>query len=896
MNKVASITVSIIVLAVVLLFATQAVQAAEWGPSVPTSIRGTRDAAYLEANVADGRKEFTGFEDTCTNRTDELRKKHAGNRSDSRQYWNIHELSWANWYIWISPKDNPSATQVTDVIPGSTDAIDLQLNYVFFACSTTLQGNNNSDTIHENLRVNSMQWANDIRQETSEANWINYATTRESHLLLESVGVASGDGTVQLANAGKYRLFIPRNTSSRYNFTSSSYRDVASISGSIGLQYTPPAGGFASDTTINVATDWRAMRIYDRFKTAAGDKTGSMYQEYFCTSAAGGRYEVQVGSEDGPVSDSRIRNCQLNSDDIKITVVLAEVWTIQPNVSVESITGTESTTQAVPGDTITWSHSVTNTGTNATSESVAYNYVSSEGIAGSGGDWMQASGLASDASSNEQTSTYAVTQDDVGERLCRATEATPGSSRTSDGIKSSAACVDIPYDYTLTPTINDPGEGTDIVGNIGNSGPTKSRSNTQWQLNRMVYPAGTTPNTAASNSPEAQVPCSRPAVAGLATECDILGSGTGTTITTSGRDVAATDNNTTEYDIGTKICYSLSVQPYSSSSTVWAHSAMVCRTVNKKPKIQVWGGNLIAETVDTSTTIKRVYGPDSDSVIFGSWSEYGILAPGTIAGMASASGLNSTTETRTSQSAWSKLTFGNTASSGSPAFGSYSNLAGLSLQDSENQTIVQSYGNQTGAPIDSTLALDLDVGILSSGVYTPAGTTLNLTAANTTIPSGRQVIINATGKTVTISGNIRYQDTTYTSIADIPQLIIIAEDINIAGNVTNIDAWLIAIDTLVTCSDRGTASQLKAITGGVITNSDYMLVAADCANQLTVNGPVAADKLWLRRTAGSGTGLASGDPAEVFNLRADAYLWASSQTSARAVYRSTYTKELPPRF
>jgi hypothetical protein len=57
------------------------------------------------------------------------------------------------------------------------------------------------------------------------------------------------------------------------------------------------------------------------------------------------------------------------------------------------------------------------------------------------------------------------------------------------------------------------------------------------------------------------------------------------------------------------------------------------------------------------------------------------------------------------------------------------------------------------------------------------------------------------------------------------------------------------------------------------------------------------NKLYLRRTAGSGTGaINSGDPAEVFNLRADAYMWSYERAKKLNIVKSVYTVELPPRY
>jgi hypothetical protein len=63
-----------------------------------------------------------------------------------------------------------------------------------------------------------------------------------------------------------------------------------------------------------------------------------------------------------------------------------------------------------------------------------------------------------------------------------------------------------------------------------------------------------------------------------------------------------------------------------------------------------------------------------------------------------------------------------------------------------------------------------------------------------------------------------------------------------------------------------------------------------------VNGPVVTGKLVLNRTAGSGTGAQSGDPAERFNLRPDAFLWARLQATGNDKAQTVYSTELPPRF
>ena len=121
-------------------------------------------------------------------------------------------------------------------------------------------------------------------------------------------------------------------------------------------------------------------------------------------------------------------------------------------------------------------------------------------------------------------------------------------------------------------------------------------------------------------------------------------------------------------------------------------------------------------------------------------------------------------------------------------------------------------------------------------------------------------------------------------LKDIPQLIIIANNIRIGGGVSQVDSWLMATGdsgNLVTCADVTAATQLRA---------------NNCANFLRVNGPVAARHLYLYRTAGATTGAGNTAAAEVFNLRPDAYLWATWYNSSAGRLQTVRTTELPPRF
>ena len=170
--------------------------------------------------------------------------------------------------------------------------------------------------------------------------------------------------------------------------------------------------------------------------------------------------------------------------------------------------------------------------------------------------------------------------------------------------------------------------------------------------------------------------------------------------------------------------------------------------------------------------------------------------------------------------------------------------------------------------------------LANKGIYSSASGSLTITGGN--IPVGKWVVINAPNTTVTISSDIKYSTGRIYSINDIPQVVIIAKEINILETVGNIDSWLVASGKINTCSNYGD------------TNS---LTINKCNKQLTINGPVMASKLYLRRTAGAGLGTATGDPAEVINLRADAYLWSYARAKDNGgSARTTYNSEAPTRF
>ncbi len=134
---------------------------------------------------------------------------------------------------------------------------------------------------------------------------------------------------------------------------------------------------------------------------------------------------------------------------------------------------------------------------------------------------------------------------------------------------------------------------------------------------------------------------------------------------------------------------------------------------------------------------------------------------------------------------------------------------------------------------------------------------------------------------VTITGDIRYPDT-YSSISDIPSIVVIAKgNIYVNSTVTRMDGIYISRGTFFTCYPKPSPP----------TNST-------CATQLTVNGAVIANALDLYRTFGGdgATAAARQTPAEIFNFSTELFLRNALNTTTGGSVSTSDSRELPPRF
>lgn len=423
-----------------------------------------------------------------------------------------------------------------------------------------------------------------------------------------------------------------------------------------------------------------------------------------------------------------------------------------------------------------------------------------------------------------------------------------------NSVYAQVTCIDFNLTPTISvnPTLAEPGANVTASPRVSNGGSTASTA-ADWQVSRFrLVPGEGIPNSGGGSSPT-------DACAGYFKppgQCSVIASGN-QAFNVGVTNLANQNSIIDDLPVGSRICFALSVRPPSVGSGDWRHSAPVCVKIGKKPKVVVHGHDVVARgSINTSTATKS-------GTTYGSWVEYAAFSQGANQGFASSSKLNGG-HPSPAQTDWDHLTFANT-----PSFGSYGTVRAIPDAITRLTSL---------APVGALGATE-DLSGKATGLHNRTG---NLTiSGGNNIARGQWLVLNVTG-TVTIDSNITYSNAAQSSLADIPQVVIIANNINIRDSVGNIDAWLIT---------RGTTGQINTCYNG-----PAQLTVATCNQLLSVNGPVMTGRLHLRRTGGSGTGAASGNPAEVFNMRPDALLWSYARAGGSDKAQTVYIKELPPRF
>lgn len=317
----------------------------------------------------------------------------------------------------------------------------------------------------------------------------------------------------------------------------------------------------------------------------------------------------------------------------------------------------------------------------------------------------------------------------------------------------------------------------------------------------------------------------------------------------------------------------------------WYNYNSSCRTIAKKPSVAIWNGSTLTNSSVTTSLSYRydnaVMGAVSSSggsrTNYGSWSEYLNVIGSTLSGFTSGAALS---ENRAKSSDIypnsSRLTITNNTT----------NLGGSGVQtNSTLRTRMVTYLRNQAEPLGDTLA--------------------GLTTSTTRIFHRKGDLY--------ITGDIILSPTHYATIYQLPQVVIFVDgNVYIDSNVNRIDAWIVAGN-----ENTGTGGIIDTcrqfVSGSTEADAlNRMLPGGNnCAKQLVFNGPVFANKLLLHRSFGSdpivsrygvfgskgSAGPTKYNPAEIFNLNANTYLWAYAQAGRyESSYTESYSRELAPRY
>ena len=336
---------------------------------------------------------------------------------------------------------------------------------------------------------------------------------------------------------------------------------------------------------------------------------------------------------------------------------------------------------------------------------------------------------------------------------------------------------------------------------------------------------------------------------------------------------------------------------YSAETDKRYLSKAKCIISGYKPSMQVRGGDLMVNGgVYTGTNTKEFLASGAtpkEQRTYGSWVEYGVISSGPVVNLGSG-GIYRTGLTPSLEEL-GFLTFANNRnSSNRHDYGNYAEQVDDGFARVTRQ--FTSMSGQASTQVETATAVNLSD--LQSGVYRlRPNATVDITT-NGELPANRSIILLAQqGTIVNIASDIRIP-LQYSSIGDISQVVLAPISdatgyaINVNYNVSQVDSWLInpkgSINTCRTTEPTASVENIPRSTGR-------------CDNTLTVNGPVSADLLLLRRNGGKDQGdettIAQSIPGESFNLRPDAYLWAGNYVdSAGKKYVTTNAVDLPPRY
>ena len=517
---------------------------------------------------------------------------------------------------------------------------------------------------------------------------------------------------------------------------------------------------------------------------------------------------------------------------------------------------TVSDTTVVPGQTVTFTHKLTNAGPDS-APNVSWRVYDQNGTSKANGSYSTFTQSTKTVNTNNVTVPNNALP---GTKYCQYVHYSPKDENGGSG-DSSQACATVIADFNLTPTVTasatsvQQGDNVTFTYKVYNPGPTPSTTTTCKVVGNQ-HGSGYTPLPQQDTNRTSDAGYSAPG-----TTCP-QNFYVNATVT-----VATETVNVGNLSPGSYVCRSLVINPKDENGGYRA-SAEACVVIAKTPYVQflgndVWAGggfSSISPTCNNAADITTSSHKLGDNSIAGSLGEYGAFALGEITNFGSASqAITSPTAALGKQ-----LTFSNVDNNN------------LGYYAAAQHCMTDYVALYSGTAVTAEPAT-IDVGGRPTGTWQVNG---NRTFHGT-MPNGSEQIYLVNGN-VTIDADLKYSNS-YGGLADIPSLVIIATgDILVKGAVTQMDGLFVTKGTFKTCSD--------APAGNLSVN--------DCNKQLTVNGAVIANAVSLMRTFGA-DGNNDNDrkkPAEIFNFSEEMYLNSALTGSTSITPRIVDEDDLPPRY
>jgi hypothetical protein len=665
-----------------------------------------------------------------------------------------------------------------------------------------------------------------------------------------------------------------------YGFGSGTYGDTRARTGAAALVHTmigTPTGSRSRPPTATQMNDWR--NLVNQY-SAAGRINWSTQAYSF------GVNSLFQGTDNAPSPNDVTFYSEYNDGAaIVFTAPNGTVYAIRrecgnpvggtslPDLQDFDMSGTSSVNDntVFVGQSITFSHSLTNGGPTGTSPtSIAWTTQSASLPAGPWGNVSSGNAGTFNVETKPNIGNETITVPSVppDTQICRRIHWTPDTETGGSG-DSAPACATVQYDYNLNPVINAvvTSGGSPITGNIAeqgdsvtftyqvnNGGTTISRSTscTIYGLTRTGYYPVPSPNDSSSDAGYVQP----------AHGCPRVFPANSSTTLVSETVPASTTNRS--------ICRVLNITPATVAGA--PRSTEVCVYVASKPYVRVWGGDLSAGNgladasgACTANTEGAVVGWNRRSA--GSWSgagtQYAIYAMDVITDFADA------LYDPGGAPAPNGLSFANTNSD--------TNNGDFGGEFGDASCIADHYSSMpAGTPV---LTSPINLSSLTSGNYQASG---NVTISNGTIvnPNNR-ITLYVNGNVYINSGAAGIQYSGSWSVANMPLFrLIVRGNIYIDNDVSRLDGVYIAQRNGANTGEIHTCMFGGGFTPPAITGTFF----SECDNKLTVNGAFIAHQIRLLRTLGtlsqSNTSEASTVPyiTEVFNY--SPALWINQPTTS----------------